>query len=124
MQTISELHSFRRAADAAGLRNEEISALITYLAAHPEAGDEIEGTGGCRKLRWALKANNKGKSSGARVVTFYSGPNIPLFLITVFAKNTKVNLTKQERNHLKTLTTAITDTFARRLVTAEPKERS
>jgi hypothetical protein len=31
---------------------DERQDLIHYLAAHPKAGDVMEGTGGVRKLRW------------------------------------------------------------------------
>jgi hypothetical protein len=38
------------------------------MAAKPDAGDEIRGTGGARKIRFAAKG--KGKSGGVRVITF------------------------------------------------------
>ncbi|WP_246659373.1 hypothetical protein [Rhizobium sp. FY34] len=96
MQTVSELTSFRKSAIAAGMTDDEIAGLVNYLANHPEAGDEIQGTGGCRKLRFAVSANNKGKSGGARIITFYSGNRMPVFLIAAFAKSVKVSLSKAE----------------------------
>ena len=36
-----------------------------------------------------------------RVITFYSGPEVPVFLITLFAKGEKVDLTQAERNSMK-----------------------
>lgn len=92
----------------------EISKLVTYLAANPMAGDEIPGTGGCRKLRIAGKG--KGKSGGYRAVTFYSGLLMPVFLITVFSKGEKANLTKSERNQLAGLTKLIADGYQARVV--------
>ena len=53
-------------------------------------------TGGARKLRWATQG--RGKRGGVRVITFYSGPPVPVFLLTVFGKGEKVNLAKAERN--------------------------
>lgn len=44
----------------------ERSLLVDYVAHNPVAGDLIPGTGGVRKLRWALKG--RGKRGGARVV--------------------------------------------------------
>ena len=99
MQTVAELQVFRKAAVASGMSDEDIHRLIEYLGGHPDAGDEIQGTGGCRKLRFSIRGNNKGKSGGVRVITFFTGPDIPLFLITVFAKSQKVNLTQAERHH-------------------------
>jgi hypothetical protein len=115
MQTVSELISFRKSATAAGMTDDEIAALITYLAKNPDAGDEIQGTGGCRKLRFAVSANNKGKSGGARIITFYSGDNMPLYLIAAFAKSVKVSLTKAERNKLKTVTDMIVKEYSNRI---------
>ncbi|MFJ6323319.1 MULTISPECIES: hypothetical protein [unclassified Rhizobium] len=47
----SERNAFRKAAKAAGMSDEDIDDLIDHLGEHPDAGDEIVGTGGCRKLR-------------------------------------------------------------------------
>jgi hypothetical protein len=84
----------------------DIFALVGYLAEHPTAGDVIAGTGGCRKLRWA--GRGKGKSGGYRTITFYSGAMMPVYLLTVFGKGEKANLTDAECNALRTLTKIIT----------------
>ena len=96
MHTVCELHSFRRAAADAGMSDSEVSSLVGYLARHPTAGDEMAGTGGCRKLRWAGKG--KGKSGGYRTITFYAESEMPVFLITMFSKGEWANLSKEERN--------------------------
>jgi len=116
MQTVAELKSFRKAAQAAGMSDEDIQELIDHLAANPDAGDEMEGTGGCRKLRWAIRGNNKGKSGGVRTISLYTGENMPVFLLTVFAKSQKVNLTKAERNDLKAISDQIVREYARRVL--------
>ena len=46
-------------------------------------------------------AKGKGKSGGARAITFYSGRDLPVFLMTVFGKGEKANLTKTEQNELR-----------------------
>jgi hypothetical protein len=114
MQTVCELHSFRKAALASGMSDDDIADLIDHLAEHPEAGEELQGTGGCRKLRFAIRGNNKGKSGGVRVITFFSGAAMPVFLLTVFGKSQKVNLTEVERNALRTLTEKIVATYSER----------
>jgi hypothetical protein len=58
-------------------------------------------TGGARKLRW--RAKGRGKRGGVRVIYYYHNESLPLFLLNVFAKNEKPNLTKAERNEMKTL---------------------
>ena len=105
MHTVCELRSFQRAAADAGMSASEITTLIDHVAAHPAAGDEMAGTGGCRKLRWARPG--RGKSGGYRIVTFFTGADLPVFLVTVFPKSLKANLTMAERNGLATLTKAI-----------------
>ena len=70
----------------------------------------IKGTGGFRKIRVA--AEGRGKSGSYRVVTFFSGPGIPVFLITVFAKNEADNLTPAERNALAKMAKTLVDTYA------------
>ncbi len=77
----------------------ERAELISFLAANPSAGDLMQGAGGARKLRWG--ARGKGKSGGARVITYFGGPRIPVFLLMVFGKGEKANLSKAERNELR-----------------------
>jgi hypothetical protein len=57
------------------------------------------GTGGARKLRFA--PTGRGKRGGYRVVTYYGGDDIPIFLMDVYAKGDKINLSDRERAELK-----------------------
>jgi hypothetical protein len=99
MQAAVELPGFVAAVRNAGLSEGEAQRIVDRIAAAPTAGDLIPGTGGARKVRFA--GRGKGKSGGYRVITFYSGPEVPVFLITLFAKGEKVDLTKAERNSIK-----------------------
>ena len=65
----------------------------------------MQGTGGIRKLRWS--AHGKGKSGGVRVIYYYHNESIPLFLLTVFGKGEKANLSKSERNNLASFTSLL-----------------
>lgn len=51
MQTIVELPEFRRKADKL-ISETEKQSIINYLAAHPQSGVIMQGTGGIRKFRW------------------------------------------------------------------------
>ena len=62
MHAICETKAFERDAERAGMSRAEVEAFINFLAANPQAGDELEGTGGCRKIRVAGKG--RGKSGG------------------------------------------------------------
>ncbi len=66
------------------------------VAADPECGDVMSGTGRFRKIRVAREG--MGKSGGARVVYIWRNDKFPVSLITVFPKSKKANLTKAERN--------------------------
>ncbi len=112
MQTVIEMESFLRDAKSVGLSDEERDTIVSFVAANPDAGDEIKGTGGARKLRFA--GRGKGKSGGYRVITFYSGDDIPVFLLNVFAKNEKIDLSQAERNEFKTILAVLADTYRRR----------
>ncbi len=80
------------------LSETDLDDLIAYLAEHPSAGIIMEGTGGIRKLRWARTGG--GKSGGLRVIYYFHDELMPLYLLTVFGKNEKANLTKAECNLL------------------------
>lgn len=98
--TITELPEYiRRSTEL--LSEMERKAIIDYLAAHPRAGDVMEGTGGIRKLRWGR--GSRGKSGGVRIIYYYHNESIPLYLLTIFGKNERVNLSKAERNDLAKL---------------------
>jgi hypothetical protein len=64
----------------------------------PRAGVLLDGTGGVRKLRWGRQG--QGKSGGVRVIYYYHSEARPLYLLTLFAKNERANLTRAERNEL------------------------
>ena len=66
--------------------------LVNYIAANPEAGISLGG--GLRKVR--VPRDGGGKSGGYRTIYVFGGTHIPIFLITVFAKNEKDNLSKAE----------------------------
>jgi len=112
MQTVVEMPEFLRRAKQVGLSDDERENIIDDLASHPDLGDEITGTGGMRKFRVATKS--KGKSGGYRVVTFFSGPNIPIFLVTVYAKSQKETITDKEKNVMKSLSAILIDAYGRK----------
>ena len=104
MQTIVELPEFLRKSEKL-LTIAQRSSIINYLAEHPASCDIVQGTGGIRKLRWS--AQGRGKSGGVRVIYYYHNETIPLFLLTVFGKGEKANLSKSERNELAKFTSLL-----------------
>ncbi|HWJ69139.1 MAG TPA: type II toxin-antitoxin system RelE/ParE family toxin [Sphingobium sp.] len=109
MHTVIETNAYLSAAKDADMADEERSAIVDLLAGNPVAGDVMPGCGGARKLRVAKPG--KGKSGGYRVITYYGGEDVPVFLLTVFGKNEKVSLNKAERNALAGLTKVLKDSI-------------
>lgn len=55
----------------------------------------------------------RGKRGGARGIYFYHDADMPLFVLTAFAKNQIADLSQQDRNNLKRLTGILVETFKR-----------
>ena len=88
---------------------EERVAVVDLIATNPQAGSIMPGCGGARKFR--VRKAGTGKSGGYRVISYYAGDDVPLFLLTVFGKGEKDNLTKAERNALAALTKRLKDSL-------------
>jgi hypothetical protein len=97
--TVVETTSF--VADAkACMTDEERTEAISIIAANPGCGALIPGGGGIRKVRFAV--GGRGKSGGVRIIYYFHNERVPTFLLAVFAKNERANLTRSEVNMLGT----------------------
>jgi hypothetical protein len=83
------------------LTDDEYSELQNRLAAAPEHGDVIPGTGGFRKLRWTDPRRGKGRRGGLRVIYYYFPGEQQIWLITLYDKDEASDLTPKERQALK-----------------------
>ena len=88
MRTVAETPIFQRYADEIW-SSDQRNDFIAWIAANPEAGDIITGSGGCRKVRWA--ASGRGKRGGARVIYFLEAEDI-IWLLIVYTKAQYDNL--------------------------------
>ena len=104
MQTVVETPTFTRQADKL-LSEDERRGLIDFLAEHPMAGDLIPGTGGVRKLRFA--ASGRGKRGGARVICYYLDEKTPIYMLLVYGKAAKIDLTPDEKRAVSALVAAL-----------------
>ena len=109
--TIVELPEYIKKAERL-LSEDERNSLILYLSTHPRAGNLLQGTGGIRKIRWSRKG--MGKSGGVRVIYFFYNEKMPLFMLTVFGKGEKNNLSMEERNELGKLAKVLVNTYKRK----------
>ncbi|KHD08197.1 hypothetical protein PN36_09645 [Candidatus Thiomargarita nelsonii] len=80
------------------LTEDQKQKIVDMLAADPEMGDLIIGTGGCRKLRYAA-----GKSGGVRIIQLFVSKDGYVHLLDVYKKGEKDSLTKAEKNELSKL---------------------
>lgn len=104
MQTVAETPTFVRQTEKL-FSEQEKRELIDFLAANPLAGDEIPGTGGVRKVRFA--ASGRGKRGGARVIYYYLDKTMPLYALLAYAKNDKGDMTPAEKRAVSALVLAL-----------------
>jgi hypothetical protein len=107
MHTVVETPAFLRRADACGVSEEERAQIVSCIAADPKGGDLMPGTGG------ALAPPGQGKRGGYRVITFYSGEDIPVFLLSMFAKNEKSDMSQAEKNELRNMLKILPQSYRR-----------
>ena len=98
--TVAETPLFVRQAEAVW-DNDERLEFVTFIAANPAAGDVIPGTGGVRKVRWSR--SGMGKRGGVRVVYFYHDADQPLYLLMVYAKARREDLSAAEKRGVREL---------------------
>ena len=82
-----------------GLNEDDKSRLEQELLENPKIGPVMKGTGGVRKMRFAFQ--DRGKSGSARVIYVDFEVYEKIFLVDVYQKSDKDNLTKAERNAMK-----------------------
>ena len=71
------------------------AALQAFLSAHPNAGRIIRGSGGVRKIRW--RSRSGGKRGGNRVIYYWLARVDRIYLLTIYSKGDKHDLTPGER---------------------------
>jgi RelE toxin of RelE / RelB toxin-antitoxin system len=69
------------------------------LVDDPELGELIQGTGGMRKVRWAL--GGKGKRGGARVIYFWRDRAAQIIFLMIYGKGIKTDLSAGEKRQLR-----------------------
>lgn len=90
-----------------GFTDEDLRRLELEILKDPKVGKVIRGTGKLRKMRFAF--TNEGKSGSTRICYVDFTVKRIVYLITVYSKNEKDNLTKAERNSIKTMIDILED---------------
>jgi mRNA-degrading endonuclease RelE of RelBE toxin-antitoxin system len=76
----------------------EFAELLESLEQEPEQGTNLGNN--CYKIGIAIASKGKGKSGGARVITNFVIAEETVFLISIYDKSEKENLTDKELDEL------------------------
>ena len=98
--TVAETAVFMRQASALWTEDERLE-FVDFIARNPEAGDLIQGSGGVRKVRWGRQGS--GKRGGVRIIYFYQDPAMPLYLLMIYAKARRDDLSSDARRTVEGL---------------------
>jgi hypothetical protein len=109
MHCVIETEAFARQAAKIGLTEDERHEIAMVLSEEPTRGEMIPGTGGARKFRFP-KAGT-GKRVGYRVISYFAGQDIPVFLLDILDKGDRLNLSQSEKNQLKKLLGRLADDY-------------
>jgi len=72
------------------LSDDEYLGLQRFLLVHPESGKVVPGSGGVRKVRWAM--SGKGKRGGVRVIYYFQKQVDEIWLLTIYSKSQVENI--------------------------------
>src|SRR5258708_16839979 len=72
------------------LSDDEYVGLQSFLLVHTESGKVVPGSGGVRKIRWAM--SGKGKRGGVRVIYYFKKQDHEIWLLTIYSKNKVENI--------------------------------
>jgi hypothetical protein len=109
MHAVVETPQYISDVRSAKLSAEEAEGIVLTLAQNPTTGVIIPDSGGARKVRF--RGRGKGKSGGYRVITFWGGVDIPVFLLALYAKNERADLSAKERAELRKYLTALPSAY-------------
>jgi len=101
IRTFKEMESFTRKWKALGLDDDDLIVLQNLLLKDPKIGDVIPGASGIRKVR--IPVEGIGKRSGGRVIYIDIEVKESIYLLDVYAKNEKIDLTEKEKKLLSKL---------------------
>lgn len=98
--TVTETAAFMRQAGAVWTEDERLE-FVDFIARNPEVGELIPGSGGVRKVRW--RRQGSGKRGGVRVIYFYHDPAMPIYLLMVYAKSRRDDLSPDAKQTVRGL---------------------
>ena len=111
-RTFVQTHEFSRNWDRLGFFDDNLRDLEAQIIEDPKRWPVIRGTGKLRKMRFAFQ--NRSKRDSVRVCYVDFDIYAVTYLITVYPKNEKDSLSKQECNNIKKLIDILEAELARK----------
>jgi hypothetical protein len=108
--TVVETQTFQRQADQVW-SDDEREAFIDFIARNPETGDVIKNGAGVRKVRWGRAGT--GKRGGARVIYFFHNADTPLYLLLVYAKAVRTDISAAAKKAVREFAESIKQGYRR-----------
>ena len=108
--TVAETAVFIRQASTLWTEDERFE-FVDFIARNPEAGDLIPASGGVRKVRWGRQGS--GKRGGVRIIYFYHNPAMPLYLLMIYAKARRDDLSPDARRTVQRLAARLKEAHGR-----------
>jgi hypothetical protein len=84
-----------------GLTDGDLRELESQIMQRPDIGPVMRGTRGLRKMRFSPESSGRGKSGSLRVCYVCFPEFGTVYLLLLYAKNEKDNLTDAERAHVR-----------------------
>ena len=108
--TVAETAVFIRQASTLWTEDERFE-FVDFIARNPEAGDLIPASGGVRKVRWGRQGS--GKRGGVRIIYFYHDPAMPLYLLMIYAKAQRDDVSPDARRTVQALVARLKEAYGR-----------
>lgn len=96
--TVVEVEPFPRLAERVWSEDERLE-FVDFIAWHADDGEVIPGLSGIRIIRW--RREGIGKRGGVRVVYFFYDEELPVYLLRIYAKSEKSDLSAVEKKLLR-----------------------
>ena len=98
MYTVVETPTFARLSETVWTADERLG-FVSFIAANPDAGDVVPGSGGLRKIRW--RRAGQGKRGGVRVIYYNRLTTGEIWLLVVYAKAARDTLPAHVLNQIR-----------------------
>ena len=85
------------------LSDDSYAEIQRRLMENPDSGDVMPGCGGLRKLRTTDPKRGKGKRGGARLIYLYVPEARHFYMLDIYGKDEKDDLTSDEKKQLRML---------------------